>query len=112
MIMEETQKKHFYLLRVVWHHLLLEEAPDTLSEDVMVLIEDPASANVHQGLGCRGLWACGGCRMTELLGLTVLQSGKNYRNSINHTFPQILQILSEEAHTVSDLKLLRSIQII
>lgn len=61
-----------HLLLVVWNHLLLKEAPHVLPEKIMVLVEDPTSPNVHQGLGIGGLWTVGRGGLSGLLGLTVL----------------------------------------
>lgn len=74
----------------MWHHLLLKEAPDAVPEKVMVLVEDPAGPDVHHGLGTGGLWTDGGGGLPVLLGLAVLQPGKEYKHftnqSINHEF--------------------------
>lgn len=66
----------FHLLLVVWNHFLLIEAADALPEDIMVLVEDPAGPDVHQGLGAGGLRAGRGDLLPKLLGLTV-QPGRN-----------------------------------
>lgn len=71
-----------HLLFVVRNHFLLEEPPDALSEDVVILVEDPAGPNVHQGLGGGGLRSDGGDGLSGLLGLTVLLSGRKTEPTI------------------------------
>lgn len=62
---------------MVRNHFFLKEAPDILPEEIVVLVEDPAGTDVHQGLGAGGLWTGRVDRLAVLLGLDVLQSGKN-----------------------------------
>lgn len=64
---------------MVRHHLILKEAPDALSEEIVVLVEDPAGPDVHQGLGARGLWTGGGDRAPKRLALTVLKPERSHR---------------------------------
>lgn len=64
-----------YILLVVGHHLLCPETSDTLPEHVMVLVEDPAGADVHQSLGAGRLWPIGRGSF-PFLGLAMLHSGK------------------------------------
>ena len=65
-----------YVLLVVGHHFLLEEASDALPEEIVVLGEDPARADVHQRLGAGRLGARGGLGLPGLW-LAVLHSGKH-----------------------------------
>lgn len=53
-------RPRFNLLLVVRDHLILKEAADALSEEIMVLVKDPAGPDVHQGFGAGGLWTVRG----------------------------------------------------
>lgn len=66
---------------MVRHHFSLKEASDILSEEIMFLAEDPASSDVHHGLGSGGFRTGRRDRLSELLGLTVLQP--EWKNSTN-----------------------------
>lgn len=57
---------------MIRNYFFLNEAPDVLPEQVMLLREDPPCPDVHQRLGHWGLRAKGGGRAT----LQVLHSGK------------------------------------
>lgn len=68
---------------MVRDHFFLKEAADVLSEEIMILVEDPAGPDVHQGFGAGGLWTVRGDGHPELLGLSVLQPGRKHRNTPN-----------------------------
>lgn len=75
------------LLSVMWNNLLLKEPPHILTEQVMLLWEDPSGAGVHQCLG-HGRFRSKRCCCFFMLDLTMLHSG----NQIN-PFAIVLQIL-------------------
>ena len=61
-----------YVLAVVGDHLLLEEAPHALPEEVVVLAEHASRPDVHQRLGARRLGPEGRSRRPGGVGMAVL----------------------------------------
>lgn len=57
---------------MVWDHLILIETPHALSEEIVVLAEDPTGPNVHQGLGMAGFGSHEQGVLPEVLGPAVL----------------------------------------
>ncbi len=66
------------LLSVMWNNFLLKEPPHILTEQVMLLWEDPSGADVHQCLG-HGSFRSKRCCDFFMLDLWMLHSG----NQIN-----------------------------
>lgn len=60
---------------MVGDHLILIETPHALSEEIVVLAEDPAGPDVHQGFGMAGFGSHGQGVLPELLGPAVLLPG-------------------------------------
>lgn len=67
---------------MVRNHFLLKEAPGGLSEDIMLLAEDPAGPDVHHCLGAGDFWTGRRGGLLEMIDMTVVQPGRKHRISI------------------------------
>lgn len=69
----------FDLLPMVRNHFLLKEAAGGLSEDIMLLAEDPAGSDVHHCLGAGDFWTGRHGGLLQMIGMTVLQPVRKHR---------------------------------